>query len=95
MEKYKKLDKLGQGAFGKVYLVENLETGKKHVMKEIELSKKNPKAKRNALAEVGFLQKLNHPNIVQVMEVIIPLWALLLVYVVCVERPHTRGGGCG
>ena len=58
MEKYKKLRKIGQGSFGRVYVVEDENTGRKHVLKEVDLcdigesGRTDEEAKQDALAEV-------------------------------------------
>jgi serine/threonine protein kinase len=39
MEKYVRLQKIGEGSFGKAVLVESTEDGKQYVIKEINISR--------------------------------------------------------
>lgn len=75
MDKYRKLRKIGQGSFGRVYLIENEINHTKYVLKEVDLcdfgadGKSEVEANQEALAEVYYLNKLhNHPNIVSIIE---------------------------
>jgi len=68
MENYKKLRKIGQGAFGKVFLVKSRLNREQYVLKEIEIDPRNPKARKVALDEVHFMEMMNHPNIISVVE---------------------------
>lgn len=63
MEKYKRLRVLGTGAFSKVFLVQDGETGEHLVVKQIEASLSAPDRER-ALQEVALLRVLHHPNII-------------------------------
>jgi hypothetical protein len=53
--KYRKLDKLGSGAFGSVFLVENVQDGRRFAMKEAEASVWS----KNELMEVQVMSRLN------------------------------------
>jgi len=75
MENYRKVQKIGQGSFGRIYLIEHEKTKVKYVLKEVDLcdlgadGKTDDEAKQEALAEVYYLNKLhNHPNIVSIIE---------------------------
>lgn len=59
---------LGEGAFGKCYLVENKNDASKYVVKQIDISKMNPTEKREALKECKILQAFDHPNIIKCHE---------------------------
>ena len=66
--KFRRLKKVGQGAFGCVYLVQHLGDNKKHVLKEIPLARLQGKPGSSdpaqaALNEVTVLARLSHPNI--------------------------------
>ena len=41
-EKYTKIKKIGEGNYGKVYLVKGIKSGKEMVMKEIDMSEMDP-----------------------------------------------------
>ena len=64
LQYYTKVKKLGQGSFGSVYLVRDNRDGQQYVMKEIDLTTAGPKARKEALREVSFLNKLSHPAII-------------------------------
>jgi len=59
---------LGEGAFGKAYLVE-AQDGTKCVIKQMDISKMSETEKREALKEAKILEALNHPNIVRFRDV--------------------------
>jgi NIMA (never in mitosis gene a)-related kinase len=65
---FQRVKKLGEGGFGLVYLVLDNRDNHYYVSKEIDLNKLDSKAKKDALKEVEFLSKLNHPNIVSYKE---------------------------
>jgi len=70
MEKYKKLGKLGEGTYGKVYLALDQETNQRVALKKILLSSDEEGIPCTALREVALLKELsNHPNIVQLKDV--------------------------
>ena len=65
-ENYQKLKLLGKGSFGEVWLVQHKILGKQFAMKIIE---KNPYINVNQIVnEINILKKLDHPNILKVLE---------------------------
>ena len=63
---YQKLKLLGKGSFGEVWLVQHKVLGKQFAMKIIE---KNPYIDVNQIVnEINILKKLDHPNILKVVE---------------------------
>ena len=60
---------LGEGAFGKAYLVERSSDKMKCVMKQIDITKMSEQEKRETVQEAKILEALNHPNIVKFIEV--------------------------
>jgi serine/threonine protein kinase len=68
--KYRKLEKLGSGAFGSVFLVENILDGKKHALKEAEASVWS----KNDLMEIQVMTRLNIAvHVVSLFEAIITM----------------------
>ncbi|XP_073911105.1 serine/threonine-protein kinase Nek1 isoform X15 [Castor canadensis] len=68
MEKYVRLQKIGEGSFGKAVLVESTEDGKQYVIKEINISRMSSKEREESRREVAVLANMKHPNIVQYRE---------------------------
>lgn len=65
LEKYQKLDKLGEGTYGVVYKAKNLETGEIVAIKKIRLEKEDDGVPSTAIREISLLKNLKHPNIVE------------------------------
>ena len=68
-EKYKQICKIGYGTCGKVYKVQNIETGEYFAMKEIEKGKFN-RTEDQLLNEVEIMKKIKTENSVLINEVI-------------------------
>ncbi|XP_053111348.1 serine/threonine-protein kinase Nek1 isoform X2 [Hemicordylus capensis] len=64
MDKYIKVQKIGEGSFGKAILVKAKENGKQYVIKEINISKMSNKEREESRKEVAVLANMKHPNIV-------------------------------
>ena len=67
-KKYKILDKLGSGSFGKVYLAQNKYTKEKVAMKEIKKANKDLLSDGEIKDEIEILKSLDHPDIVRIIE---------------------------
>nr|XP_045009315.1 serine/threonine-protein kinase Nek1 isoform X2 [Jaculus jaculus] len=68
MEKYVRLQKIGEGSFGKAVLVKSTEDGRQYVIKEISISRMSSKEREESRREVAVLANMKHPNIVQYRE---------------------------
>uniref|UniRef100_A0A7N5P0A2 non-specific serine/threonine protein kinase n=1 Tax=Ailuropoda melanoleuca TaxID=9646 RepID=A0A7N5P0A2_AILME len=68
MEKYVRLQKIGEGSFGKAILVKSTEDGRQYVIKEINISRMSNKEREESRREVAVLANMKHPNIVQYRE---------------------------
>ena len=71
METYKYKALLGEGSYGRVYLVISNITKKYYAMKTIDITQLNEQQKKEALQEAKILKKLDHPNIIRLKEVFI------------------------
>ena len=56
---------LGRGAHGVVYKATSKRDGREYVIKQVSVRRMKDKQRRNAVAEVLILRRLNHPNIVR------------------------------
>jgi|TARA_B110000305_G_C18908428_1_gene389563 serine/threonine protein kinase len=65
LEKYKKLERLGEGTYGVVYKAINLETGETVAIKKIRLEKEDDGVPSTAIREISLLKNLKHPNVVE------------------------------
>ncbi|XP_010628151.1 serine/threonine-protein kinase Nek1 isoform X2 [Fukomys damarensis] len=68
MEKYVRLQKIGEGSFGKAILVKSTEDGRQYVIKEINISGMSSKEREESRREVAVLANMKHPSIVQYRE---------------------------
>lgn len=83
MEKYVRLQKIGEGSFGKAILVKSTEDGKQYVIKEINISRMSNKERKESRREVAVLANMKHPNIVQYKESFEENGALYIVMDYC------------
>jgi tRNA A-37 threonylcarbamoyl transferase component Bud32 len=66
--KYKVLSRIGDGSYGTVYLAINLMTKQNVAMKKINKIKENEVDDMEIKNEIDILKKLDHPNIVKIIE---------------------------
>ncbi|CAG9318784.1 unnamed protein product [Blepharisma stoltei] len=64
------LKHLGEGGYGKVYLVRDKRTNIIRAIKEVQKSKTDSQSNQSLLDEVEILKELDHPNIMKIYEVI-------------------------
>uniref|UniRef100_A0A8C7YLS7 MAP/microtubule affinity-regulating kinase 3 n=1 Tax=Oryzias sinensis TaxID=183150 RepID=A0A8C7YLS7_9TELE len=67
---YRLLKTIGKGNFAKVKLARHILTGKEVAIKIIDKTQLNPTSLQKLFREVRIMKTLNHPNIVQLFEVI-------------------------
>ena len=73
VDRYEKMDKLGEGTYGVVYKAKDKVTGevkelcniKIVAMKKIRLEKEDDGVPSTAIREISLLKGLKHPNIVE------------------------------
>ncbi|KAK6107469.1 serine/threonine-protein kinase, putative [Brugia malayi] len=83
MDKYQKLEKIGEGSYGIVYKCRNKETGQIVAIKKFIESEDNPTTKKIALREIRMLKHLKHPNLIALIKVFKRNRKLHLVFEYC------------
>jgi len=68
-EAYQKVKLLGEGSFGKAFLVRRVKDSNMCVMKMIDIGRMSEREKKEVLQEARLLEAFNHPNIVTFIEV--------------------------
>ncbi|KAI3647287.1 hypothetical protein MP228_007508 [Amoeboaphelidium protococcarum] len=80
MEKYQKVEKLGEGTYGVVYKAQNRITQEIVALKRIRLDNEEEGIPCTAIREIALLKELRHPNIVRLMDVLHTEKKLTLVF---------------
>jgi cyclin-dependent kinase len=80
MEKYQKVEKIGEGTYGVVYKARNRLTGELVALKKIRLEAEDEGIPSTAIREISILKELQHPNIVRLHDVIHTEKKLTLVF---------------
>ena len=65
MDKYQKLEKLGEGTYGVVYKAIDKITGEYVALKKVKLEKEDDGVPSTAMREISLLKNLRHPNVVE------------------------------
>ena len=65
MERYQKLEKIGEGTYGVVYKAKDRITGMIVALKRIRLEAEDEGIPSTAIREISLLKELRHPNIVR------------------------------
>ena len=65
MERYQKLEKIGEGTYGVVYKAKDRVTGQIIALKRIRLEAEDEGIPSTAIREISLLKELQHPNIVR------------------------------
>jgi cyclin-dependent kinase len=69
MERYVKLEKIGEGTYGIVYKAKDRVTGQIIALKRIRLEAEDEGIPSTAIREISLLNELRHPNIVRYDEI--------------------------
>ncbi|SAL98752.1 hypothetical protein [Absidia glauca] len=80
MDKYQKIEKLGEGAYGIVYKAQNRETGEVVALKRIRLDNEEEGVPCTAIREISLLKELKHQNILRLYDVLHKERKLILVF---------------
>lgn len=83
MQKYEKLEKIGEGTYGTVFKGKNLQTQEIVALKRVRLDDDDEGVPSSALREICLLKELNHRNIVRLYDVLHSERKLTLVFEHC------------
>ena len=64
MQKYEKLEKIGEGTYGTVFKAKNRETGEIVALEQVRLDDDDEGVPSSALREICLLKELKHKNII-------------------------------
>ena len=80
MERYMKLEKIGEGTYGVVYKAKDRVTGEVVALKKIRLDAEDEGIPSTAIREISLLKELQHQNIVRLYDVVHTERKLTLVF---------------
>eukprot|EP01041_Mallomonas_annulata_P000282 gene282-508_t len=80
MERYQKLEKIGEGTYGVVYKAKDRLSGQIIALKRIRLEAEDEGIPSTAIREISLLKELRHPNIVRLYDVVHTERKLTLVF---------------
>jgi len=80
MERYQRIDKIGEGTYGVVYKASDKATGEIVALKKIRLEAEDEGIPSTAIREISLLKELQHPNIVRLYDVVHTERRLTLVF---------------
>eukprot|EP01104_Vermistella_antarctica_P002777 TRINITY_DN12996_c0_g1_i1.p1 TRINITY_DN12996_c0_g1~~TRINITY_DN12996_c0_g1_i1.p1 ORF type:complete len:304 (-),score=61.24 TRINITY_DN12996_c0_g1_i1:172-1083(-) len=81
MQKYKKLEKIGEGTYGVVYKAKDISTGATIALKKIRLETEDEGVPSTAIREISLLKELSrHKNVVSLLDVVHCNQKLYLVF---------------
>jgi cyclin-dependent kinase len=80
IDKYEKLDIIGEGTYGVVYKARDTESGAIYALKKIRLESEDEGIPSTAIREIALLKELQHPNIVRLVNVLHTDKKLTLVF---------------
>lgn len=80
MERYERIEKIGEGTYGVVYKARDANTGDFIALKKIRLDQEDEGIPSTAIREISILKELLHPNIVRLKDVVHAEKRLFLVF---------------
>ena len=80
LEKYSKIEKVGEGTYGVVYKCQNKKSGEYIALKKIRLENEDEGIPSTAIREISILKQLKHQNIVRLVDLIHGEKKLYLVF---------------
>lgn len=80
IDKYEKLELIGEGTYGVVYKAKDTDSGEIYALKKIRLESEDEGIPSTAIREIALLKELQHPNIVRLVNVLHTDKKLTLVF---------------
>lgn len=80
VERYQKLEKVGEGTYGVVYKARYSATGELVALKKIRLESDDEGVPSTAIREISLLKELKHPNIVNLQDIVHSNEKLYLIF---------------
>ena len=80
IDKYEKLEVIGEGTYGIVYKARDTDTNEIYALKKIRLESEDEGIPSTAIREIALLKELQHPNIVRLVNVLHTDRKLTLVF---------------
>ncbi len=80
MDKYEKVEKIGEGTYGVVYKGRNKESGQTIALKKITLEQEEEGVPCTTIREIALLRELNHDNVVRLKDVVNTKSSMYLVF---------------
>lgn len=80
MDRFRRLEKLGEGTYGVVYKARDIGTGDMLALKKIRLDAEDEGIPSTAIREISLLKQLQHRNIVRLYDVVLTDQTLTLVF---------------
>jgi len=80
LDRYEKLQKIGEGTYGVVYKAKDRLDGRLIALKKIRLEHEDEGVPSTAIREISILKELNHPTIVSLLDVVNYQNKLFLVF---------------
>ena len=80
IDKYEKIEQVGEGTYGVVHKAKDVDTGEIYALKAIRLESEDEGIPSTAIREIALLKELQHPNIVRLVNVLHTDKKLTLVF---------------
>lgn len=80
MEKFEKIEKIGEGTYGVVYKAKDSLNNRTVALKRIRLDTESEGVPSTAIREISLLKELDHPNVVRLLDLVHSEQKLYLVF---------------
>lgn len=82
-DRYQIIEKIGEGAYGKVYLAKDNKYNRQVAIKKMKLSSVEEGVPISTLREISLLKELNHVNVIKLLDIIHLENRIILVFEYC------------